>query len=312
MKIKSINKAVLSMLLFAILAVSLAGCGTAAVDKKTGTEGSIDVVTTIFPQYDFAKAILGDKGSVSMILPPGAESHSFEPTAQDILKIQNADLFIYIGGHGDAWVEEVLDSMGDNKPKTLKLIDLVKGIKEEDEHGHGDIDEHIWTSPKNAIILASKIADEIGVIDKANEDFYKANKADYIKKLEDLDKEFKKIVDGGKRNTIVMGDRFSIKYFVEEYGLNYYAAFTGCGGESEPSASEMAKIVKAIKKEKIPVVMYIEFSNQKIADAIAETTKVKTMMFHSCHNVSKEEIDKGATYLNLMKANMNTLKEALN
>ncbi|WP_312651897.1 metal ABC transporter substrate-binding protein [Aminipila sp.] len=316
--------AIMVMVLFVLL---ITGCGTDKnVSKDKNTKEALNVVTTIFPPYDFASQIVGDKAAVSMLLPPGAESHSYEPTPQDIIKIQNSDVFIYTGGDADAWVDDILESMDTSKMKIVKMIDcvpaveedMVEGMQPEEEENSASIkeegpeyDEHVWTSPKNAIKITQDISDVLCQIDKKNEGYYQKNTADYIAELNILDKEFKEIVTKASRKVIVFGDRFPLRYFADEFGLKYYAAFPGCSTETEPSVDTIKFLVDKVNSEKIPVVFYIEFSNHKTADSICEATGAKPLLFHSCHNVSQEDIDKGKSYVDIMKENEVNLKEAL-
>lgn len=291
----------------------------AAEDQK------LNILTTIFPIYDFTRTIATDHADVSMLLPSGADSHSYEPTPRDILKIQNADLFIYIGGESDIWVDQILTSLGDKKPQTLLLInfvnalpeEVVPGMQAEEEHdssGKTEIvyDEHIWLSPLNAIKMADAIAASLTESDPAQAADFENNRVALDQKLQELDQTFRDIVSSAKRKTIIVGDRFPFRYLAEEYGLEYYAAFPGCSAEVEPSASTVAFLIDKVKAEKIPIVFYIEFSTHKIADAIANATGAKTMLLHSAHIVSQEEIDSGITYLSIMNENAEKLREALN
>ena len=496
--------------LVAVLALAcLSACNSS--DKRVTADDSekLSVVTTIFPQYDFTRQIVGDKADVTMLLKPGAESHSYEPTPQDIKTIQNCDLFIYTGGENDVWVDDILNSMGAQKPDTLRLIDCVPTVNEEIvegmEHGHdhdhgeiveseikdrplsdfagdfqsvlpyfedgtldeyitekaeeneksfdemkqeflekrksdyntlsiqgntvffhtssgtvsteyeyqgfqtvkdddGDItsvwytfktktsapgapvylafndhgtgadsheeheeheeeiahfhlrygnesvkalmdvenwaptfyagdatadeikealaghshehgeetDEHVWTSPKNAIEIVDKITSLVCGKDQNNADTYEKNSADYKKQLEQLDASFREVVNSAKRKTILFGDRFPFRYFADEYGLSYYAAFTGCSTETEASAATVAFLTDKVKEEQLPVVFIIELSNGKIADSICEATGAKKMTLYSCHNVTKDQMEDGATYLSMMTENVDSLCAALN
>lgn len=317
----------------------LTGC-----NSKKDSEGSkkLSIVTTIFPQYDFARAIVKDRADIKMLLKPGSEAHSYEPTPQDIKSIENSSLFIYVGGENDEWVDGILDSLT-NKPSTLKLVEMVDVVNEEivegmeHEHGkeagekydhdhkhehdkdakhqeaeHGEIDEHVWTSPKNAIKIVEKLAQEFGQKDPENKDFYNQNAKEYIKKLNELDQEFSDVINKAKRKTIVFGDRYPLRYFSDTYGLKYRAAFSGCSTDTEASAATVKYLIDKVKEEKIPVVFTIELSNGKIADSIVDATGAKKMTFYSCHNVTQEQLDKGVTYLDMMKENVNSIKEALN
>ena len=354
--------------LFALIAVLiipitvLTGCGTEQPSEQD--DGRIRIVTTIFPPYDFARAIAGDetKADITMLLSPGEEVHSYEPTPMDIKKIQNSNLFIYVGGENDVWVERILENMGDKRPQTLRLVDLtdtvaeeiVEGMMEErgeheheqeaghvegaehdfeaehdheeaDAHGHSshthsgdsseeeheEADEHVWTSPVKAAEITEAIAAKMTEIDPDNAESYTANASAYVEEILKVDVAFREIVDNAERRTIVFGDRFPLRYFAEEYGLEYFAAFPGCSSESEPSASTLAFLIDKVREERIPVVFSIELSNGNIARAICESTGAVRRTFHSCHNVTKDEMESGATYVSLMTENLGPVREVL-
>ncbi len=322
--------------------------------KKSGeTENSegkkINVISVNFPGYDFAREIAGDKINLTLLLPPGAESHSFEPTPQDIIKIQNGDIFIYVGGESDSWVKSVLESAGNKDMKVIAMMDQVKTVKEEmkegmeegeDRHGHdehkdgdknedgrghdgndenhkedhaeeAEYDEHVWTSPLNAVKIVEAIERALSAADRANAEIYKMNAEAYTQKLMQLDASFREAAGNAKRKIIIFGDRFPFRYFADEYGLDYYAAFPGCSTETEASAKTVAFLIDKVKKEKVPAVFHIEFSNGKIAETISESTGAKNLLLHSCHNISADELQRGESYINIMSRNLSALKEAL-
>ncbi len=285
---------------------------------------SLSIVTTIYPQYDFARAVAGDIGGVkiSMLLKPGAEMHSYEPTPQDIISIRNADLFIYVGGESDAWVEGILASMPDSGVKAINLTsmvptlteELVEGMETQEEGGEEEeeMDEHVWTSPINAIAMINTICEDMSVLDAAHADAYRANADSYIAKLQTLDTAFREVVRTAKRTEIIFGDRFALRYFVHEYGLSYYAAFPGCSSQTEPSAQTVAFLIDKVKEDQVPLVLYPELSTHTIADAISEETGVPTHIFYACHNLTADEFTAGKTYVDFMTENLETLKIALN
>ena len=306
-----------------IAAAAVTGCG---VKQEEPDDGKLKIVTTIFPQYDFVRAIAGGTGAVNvrMLLSPGEEVHSYEPTPLDIKEIQNCDLFIYVGAENDVWVDRILENMGDKRPETLRLVDLtetvaeesVEGMMEEKGHDHEEsreeeADEHVWTSPVKAAEITEAIAQKMAELDPANADDYLANAQDYEAKILDLDAQFRQIAENAERKVLVFGDRFPIRYFAEEYGLDYFAAFPGCSSESEPSASTLAFLIDKVREEQIPVVFSIEFSNGNIARAICESTGAVQRTYNSCHNVTKEQMENGATYVSLMSENLETIREAL-
>ena len=350
------------LLALMMTAGSLAGC---AVQQEEPDDGRMKIVTTIFPQYDFARAISGngELADVRMLLSPGEEVHSYEPTPLDIKEIQNCDLFIYVGSENDVWVDRILENMGEKSPQTLRLVDITETVAEEitegmmqergheheheeageheheeageheheeagehehetEEHEHAnggdssheeheEADEHVWTSPVKAAEITEAIAEKMAEIDPSNAEAYLANAGAYEEQILEVDEQFREIVQNAQRRTIVFGDRFPIRYFAEEYGLDYYAAFAGCSSESEPSASTLAFLIDKVREEKIPVVFSIEFSNGNIARAICESTGAVRRTFYSCHNVTKQQMESGATYVSMMSENLVTIREAL-
>lgn len=303
------------------LALSLAACGEAPEDDN----GGISVVATTFAPYDFARQLVGDMGTVSMLLPPGSESHSYEPTPKDILEIQNADVFIYVGGESDAWVTDVLESVGEGV-RAVTLMDCVELLEEETvegmeaevhDHEHGEegheaeYDEHVWTSPRNAALICEKIAAALCEADPANASVYNANLAVYSAELAKLDAAFTGIVADGARKTIIFADRFPLLYFARAYGLTYYAAFPGCSEDAEPSAATVAFIIDKVREEDIPVVFHVELANEDMADIVCDETGAVKRQFNACHNVTRAQFNAGVTYLDLMWENTEVLKEAL-
>ncbi|GBU27513.1 ABC transporter substrate-binding protein [Treponema sp. R8-4-B8] len=314
----------------------------AAVLSAVSAKDKIIVTTTTFPAYDFVRQIAKDRVNLNMLLPPGAESHSFEPSPRDIITVQKSDIFIHVGGGGDAWVDRILKSMNTKNKKVYAMMESVDVVEEETVEGMEEeqepvkrggyiarffnfitgrskksqvkeieYDEHVWTSPRNAILIVKRITDLLCETDPDNAAFYRQNSSDYIKSLEDLDAEFTKIVAGAKRKTIVFGDRFPFRYFANAYGLTYYAAFPGCSTETEASAGTVAFLINKIRSEQIPVVFHIELSNEKMADAISKETGAKKLLLHACHNVSKKDFDAGLGYLDFMRGNAENLRQAL-
>jgi zinc transport system substrate-binding protein len=269
---------------------------------------------------------------------PAPRAISYEPTPQDILKIQNADLFVYPGGEGDAWVDDILSAF-DHEVPALRMIDCVDAVAEEvlegmtatghdhedhededhededheDEDGLHEIeyDEHVWTSPKNADLIQRAIAKRLSAVDPEDAAVYAANSETYGEALAALDRQFDEFFDGVENKTLIVGDRFPLRYFADAYGLTCYAAFPGCSNETEPSAGTIAFLIDKVRETGVSTVFYIELSNHLVADSIAEQTGAKTAMFHSGHNVSRADFDAGATYVSLMRANLETLREAM-
>ena len=322
---KKISKILLIFVVAVFSIVSLTGC-----NKNKDNENKLTIVTTNFPSYDFARAVVKDNKDVElkMLLKPGAESHDFEPTPQDIIDIKNSDLFIYTGGESDEWISDILDDIDTDKTKVIKMMDLVdvkeeeivEGMEdeehEEEEEHHDEeeveYDEHVWTSPVNAIKIVNALRDEVVSIDNDNKKVYEDSAKEYIDKLEKIDNEFKDIVKNAKRKEIIFGDRFPLRYFVDEYNLKYYAAFPGCSAQTEASAKTISYLVDKVKEDKIPVVFHIELSNGKIAEAISKETGAKVLEFNTAHNISQKDFDAGVTYVDIMEENTKVLKEALN
>lgn len=310
------------------LAVALSGCALPGGDAEKKSSGEkISIVCTNFPEYDFARQIAGDKADVTMLLKPGAESHTYEPSPEDIKKIQNCDLFVYVGGDSDEWVEDVLDSVDKSEVTVFRLMDQVKTVEEvtvegmepEDEEESAEsgedepeMDEHVWTSPKNAATIVKNMAKAMEKLDGKNKATYGKNAEAYVEKINKLDEEFREVVKNGKRKEIIVADRFPFRYFCEEYGLKYYAAFPGCSTDTQPSAKTVAFLTDKVKEDRIPVVFHIELSNEEMSKSIAEATGAKSRLLNAVHNVSDEDFRNGATYVSLMEHNVEVLKEALN
>lgn len=329
---KFFNKKILSLLLMFSVPFLFSGCKTQ--DKNISSK-KLSVVCTNFPEYDFVKHIVKDRANVTMLLKPGAESHSFEPSPKDIINVKKSDMFVYVGGDSDEWVKKVLSSMNKDKKHIFKLMDAVhlfeeehvEGMEEEKEEETNskndkakkseqeeepEMDEHVWTSPKNAISIIKSMDKRLSSLDSKNKDFFHKNASSYIKEIEKLDSEIKNVIEHSKRKEIIVADRFPFLYFCREYGLKYYAAFPGCSKDTDASAKTIAFLVNKVKTDKIPIIFHIELSNEKICDSICEVTHAKKRLLNAIHNVTKEEFDKNVTYVTLMEHNKEVLKEALN
>lgn len=297
-----------------ILSLLLCACGMPTEDVD---ETKLQIVCSDFPAYDFARAVAGDDAQIKLLIKPGAEVHSFEPTPKDMIRIQNCDLFIYNGGESEEWVEELTEDL----PEHIRMMDCVETVEESDEgiyntedeedEEEAELDEHVWTSPKNAAIICECICDALCDIDGDNAAKYRARLELYTRELIKLDIEIKAVVTAGENNTLVFADRFPMRYFTREYGLSYFAAFPGCSSETEPSAKTVAYLIDKVRDEKLPAVLYMEFSNEKMADTICEDTGCKKLPFYSAHTVTAQQFHDGVTYLDLMRINLNSLKEAL-
>ena len=320
-------------------------------DDNTTNNSAPKIVTTIFPEYDWVKNILGTNPAgveLTMLLGNGADLHSYQPTVADIMKVSTCDLFIYVGGESDRWVDDalkeavnknmvvinLLETLGD-KVKEEEIVEGMQGEDEEHEHHHdsdeadGDhhhdhddadeeeeieYDEHVWLSLKNTAILCNAIADAVCKIDTKNAATYKANAADYIAKLNTLDAEYRKAVAGVPVKTVLFGDRFPFRYLVDDYGLSYYAAFVGCSAETEASFETIAFLAKKVDELSLGTILTIEGNNHKIAQTIAQNTIAKNqkiLTLDSMQSVTSKDVKDGANYLSIMKTNLETLKTAL-
>ena len=339
------------------------------------------VITTIFPQYDFVRQIAGDRVDLQMLISPGAEAHSFEPSPQDLIAMLEADLFVYNGGHKEAWIDSILDALDTEDLVIVPLLDMVGNLLTDthdhdhghhhddcddhghshddcddhghshddcDDHGHShddcDVhghshdtcddpahshhhddddcedgtceddshhDPHVWTAPQNVIAIVEHLTTILSDLDPDNASYFAANAQAYIQDLQELDDAFRQVVDEGARTTIVFGDRNPFRYFAHAYGLTYHAAFDGCSTETQANPQTIARLIETMEDQEIPVVFYIEFSNQRIADVLVEATGAQKLELHSVHNVSQGDFDAGVTYLELMWRNVEQLRVAL-
>lgn len=296
-----------------LLCLCLMLCGCTAQPEKPHDETKLQIVCTSFPAYDFAREIAGDRAELTLLIKPGSEVHSYEPTPKDMIRIQESDLFICNGGESEQWAETLITP----KLNTIYMMDCVDTVEESAdgiynaEDGEPELDEHVWTSPLNAIKISKEICNALCKLDTDNAEAYKTNFTAYKAQLMALDREFRQVIKNSGKHTLVFADRFPMRYFALEYGLDCYAAFPGCSSETEPSAKTVAYLIDRVREDKIPAVLYMEFSNQKMADVICEDTGCKKLPFYSAHSVSAEQFEQGVSYLDLMRINLNSLKEAL-
>lgn len=332
------------LLLIVVLVLSVTGCAGSgagrrglgdAARRQEEDSGKLKVVTTLFPYYDFLRQIAGDSIELTLVVPAGMDSHSFEPTPADMIMIQNADLLVCNGGAMEQWLAKVLDSFGDGPApdRVVTMMDYVDAVEEEvvegmeaeeHDHDHGEhssddgheveieYDEHIWTSPVNAMKLTGVLAVVLEEEDPAHAELYRKNNQLFQGKLRDLDQEFRDIVESGRRDLLVFGDKFPLRYFFDEYGLKYRAAFSGCSTDTEPSAQTIAYLIDKVDEDDIPVIYYLELSSHRVAEIIGEETGAEPLLFHSCHNVTRRQFDEGVTYLELMEQNAENLRKGLN
>lgn len=322
---------VLLLALF-MLVGALAGCGK---QNDTNQTDKLSIVTTIFPEYDWVREILGEKADnaeITMLLDNGVDLHSYQPTADDIVKISDCDLFIYVGGESDEWVEDALRNAANGNMKVINLLEvlgdsvkteeIVEGMQEEEheyedaeEHEHEEeADEHVWLSLKNAKMLVRVISKALQELDPDSKDIYAANADAYVKKLSALDAEYQAAVDAASNKTILFGDRFPFRYLVDDYGLHYYAAFVGCSTETEAGFETISFLAKRVDEWKLPCVLTIEGAQHKIAETVVRNTTAKNqrvLTMDSMQSTTSKDVKNGTTYLSVMEKNLSVLKEAL-
>lgn len=334
-------------------AVASSTASTKSEAKTDDAKKKFSVVCTIFPEYDWIRQLVGDKKDnyeITYLLDKGVDLHSYQPTAEDIAKIANCDLFVYVGGESDGWVNDALKESKNDKMQVVNLLEtlgknvkpeeVVEGMQEEDEHDHDhddkdhddkdhdhedadhdhdheeetEYDEHVWLSLRNATALVNTLAEKLQTIDPENKDYYATTAADYTAKLGDLDSRYLATIKKAKVKTVLFGDRFPFRYLVDDYGLKYYAAFVGCSAETEASFETVAFLAKKTDDLKLKSVLVIENSDQKIAKKIVETTKDKNqniVVLNSMQSITNEDIANGATYLSIMESNLKALASAL-
>ena len=334
-------KKIIAVLLSALLLAGiLSGCD---VFKKNNDK--IEIVTTIFPEYDWVREIVGDKTdrvNITMLLDNGADLHSYQPTASDMVRIANCDMFIYVGGESDEWVDDVLKTAQNKDMIVVNLLDVLgESVKEEEvkegmegEHDHDhdheeeeehehehhhdedepEYDEHVWLSLKNAVTLVNYISGKIATLDPDNKDAYAANAAAYVAKLNALDVRYAAAIEAATVKTLVFGDRFPFRYLVDDYGLDYFAAFVGCSAESEASFNTIKFLADKVNELGLKSIMQIENSNNKIAETVKNATNTKDqtiLTLNSLQSVTSRDVKNGTTYLGVMEENLATLTEAL-
>lgn len=311
-------KRLTALLLVLCLLLPLAACaGTGGNPAESG----LRLTASAFPEYDLLRTVAGENAVVTLLLKPGTEAHTYEPTPQDILTLCSSDLFVYGGGESDVWAERLLTGGELGGVKTLKLMDYAL-LREEETQAYmtvseaededGVYDEHVWTSPVNAIRLTEAVRDALAELDPEHAEDYRRNAANAVTELTELDAAFRTVADGAARDLLVFGDRFPFLYLIREYGLRYAAAFPGCSGDTDANPATVAYLIDLCREEHIPVVFRCDLSAGKLADTIAEAAEAKVMTLYSVHTVSKADFEAGETYLSLMQRNLMAIQEALN
>lgn len=305
------------LLIAALTAVITCLSGCSAEKSRFSGDKPLKIAATLFPQYDFAKRIGGERAEVIKLLPAGTESHSFEPSARDILTISEADLFLYTGPQMEPWAQTVLKGVSSG----VRAVDLSIGVtllhtEEQEEHDHAheheeETDPHIWTSPKNAMQMVRTIADAMIAADPAGSDYYRERADEYLAELETLDAELSEIAKSAGKRPLIFGGRFAFLYLCREYGFEWYAAFDSCAADSEPSAAVITDLIDRAKSCGATVIFYEELTDPKIARMIAQETGAELLLLHSCHNITQKELEDGVSYLSLMRQNAQNIKTAL-
>lgn len=327
----------LIFLIISVLCLSLCIVFIEPKNKFVSEENKINIVATLFPQYDFARQVGGDKVNVSLLLTPGTETHTYEPTPQNIIEINKADMFIYTGKYMEPWSDRITSSIDTD----TKVLDVSKNInlqkmeeghesihkenmlesdeheefldddKDGEEHEHHEYDPHIWLNPQNAIIMVKNIATELSSIDSDNSEYYWNNANRLINEIKTLDSDIEETVNSSNSKKIAFGGSFAYSYFIHRYNLEYVSAYESCGEDAEPSVANVKNVIDYMKSNNINVIFYQELSSGKIADSIASETGAEKLVFHTVHNASQEEIGRGETYVTLMRQNLENLKIAL-
>lgn len=313
-------KKIISVTLAVMALLSLSGCSA----NENNEDGRLKIVATNFALYDFAENVCGDLANVTMLLPLETESHDFEATLGDIDKIASSDLFIHTGGESEDWVEDVFASLESmnitvNTVCAAEIVEtfdeeIVEGMQSdgEEDDEEDSFDEHVWTSIPNAGEIIRAISAEVARLEPDIAEKVSLRAEEYIAQLDEIDAEIMDTVSTAKRRTIVVADRFPFRYFTDRYSLEYYAAFSGCTSNTEPTLSTINFLIEKVRAEEIPAVLTIEFSDKKCAMAVADETRCGILELHSAHNVTKEDFDTGVTYADLMRRNLDVLKIALN
>lgn len=326
-------KKILSIFVAAVMAAGMFTACSTSTEENVEASGRLQIVTTIFPEYDWVMNVLGDTAGnvdVTMLLDSGVDLHSFQPTADDIMKIATCDMFIYVGGESDEWVEDALSEAVNPDMVVINLLDvlgdsvmeeeLVEGMEGEEEEEEGEeeegpeYDEHVWLSLRNAAVLTQCIADQLCAIDPANMDAYTANAASYIEELNELDAEYSATVAEADVNTLLFGDRFPFRYMTEDYGLDYYAAFVGCSAETEASFETIMFLAGKVDELCLNTVLTIEGTDHRIAETVVENTASsdqQILSLDSMQSVTAEDVANGASYIEIMRSNLDILRQAL-
>lgn len=308
-------------IIFCMSICVMTGCNKKGTKKEVEDTRKLNVVTTIYPYYDFVKQIAKDKVNLSLIVPAGEDMHSFKPDSTDMSHVLKGDILIYNGGESEKWVDNLL-KVKEKDAQSIKKISMMSRASEivgslnedgdiKESEKSGEYDEHLWTAPPCAKKIVSFIEKMLSDNDKDNAEYYKKNADEYIKELEQLDYEFREVAENGKTKHVVFADRFSLRYLAEELGLAYSAAYPTCTSYQEPKKQTVSYLKERIKEEKLPVIFKNEITKSDVAEKIAKKTGAEVEVFNTCHMISEKEFEKGVSYVELMKKNIDILEKAL-
>ena len=311
------------LLSLCMLSFIITGCQNSLAKQENGkvTEDSnkVQIVTTLFPQYDFTKAIGQDKVEVTLLLPPGVEAHSYEPTPKDVVSIKEADIFIYTGEGMEPWAHKTIEGIQEadlivvDSSKNVELLSATEEDHEEDaqheeeEHEHGAYDPHFWTNPLNAIVMVDNILAGLIEADPTNEEFYTANAKAYKNELKQLDQDIEEGLSTLENRTIIFGGHFAFGYFANRYQLDYVSPYTGFSPDAEPTPQKIAEMIDLMNQLEVKTIYYEELLDPKVSRVIAEETNADMLLLHAAHNISKEELENGITYIAIMRENLERL-----
>ncbi len=310
-------KKIMAVLLTFFLIIGIIFIALGNTNTNIQTDNKITVITSLFPEYDFVKQIGKEKVDVQILLPPGTESHTYEPTPNDIININQADMFVFTSNEMEPWAEKIANSIDSNTvimqaANNINLIKIEHNHEENENHQEHEYDAHVWLNPINAIEMVKNITDKLCEISPENAEYFRKNAEEYIEELEELDDDIETVVLNSKRNKLVFGGEFAYIYFINRYKLEYATAYDGCGEGAEPSVAKVKEIVDTINNENIPVIFYQELSEGKVANIIADETNAKALVFHTAHNVTSEDLKNDVTYVSIMRENLKNVKQALN
>ena len=304
----------ISIVLFIVSLLLLSGCS----NSNPENDERIQVITSLFPQYDFVRQIAKDKVALTLLLPPGVEAHSFDPTPSQIISITQSDLFIYTNEALEPWIDKIVENVKSDRPLIVESSLGIQYLKDNETHSEDDVespnelvDPHVWLDPLNAKIMVTNILNALISVDPVNESFYLNNANDYLKQLDDLDNEYTTLFESTDNDTIVYGGHFAFGYLAERFNLTILSPYTGFSPDSEPTASAISELIQTINEKNIKIIFYEELIDPKVARVISDQTGTEAMLLHGAHNLTPQEMEDGITYLEIMYENANKLRKAL-